>query len=48
MWGNYVSIDTGIDPFITVRQLLNHTSGIADYLETANSGYIITSDFNAF
>ena len=48
VWSNYISLDSGIDPLITIRQLLNHTSGISDYLETTNSGNLITSDFNAF
>jgi D-alanyl-D-alanine carboxypeptidase len=47
-WTNYVSLDVAFDTLITVRQLLNHTSGIADYLETPNSGNDITSDFNYF
>jgi D-alanyl-D-alanine carboxypeptidase len=47
-WSNYVTLNTKINPLITVRQLLNHTSGIADYLETSSSGILITSDFNAF
>ena len=47
-WSSYVSLDVEFDPLITVRQLLNHTSGIADYLETAGSGAYITSDFNYF
>ncbi len=45
-WNNYVSLNVEFDTSITVRQLLNHTSGIADYLETATSGNDITSDFN--
>jgi len=47
-WNNYVSLNLGFDTSITVRQLLNHTSGIADYLETSDSGNTITSDFNHF
>jgi len=47
-WSNYVSFNVEFDPLITVRQLLNHTSGIADYLETASSGNDIIADFNYF
>ena len=47
-WNNYVALNVVFDTSITVRQLLNHTSGIADYLETASSGNDITSDFNYF
>lgn len=47
-WSNYVSLNVEFDPTITVRQLLNHTSGIADYLETSASGSQITSDFDYF
>ncbi|MFT4778781.1 MAG: D-alanyl-D-alanine carboxypeptidase [Flavobacteriales bacterium] len=47
-WTTYVSLDVDFDPTITVRQLLNHTSGIADYLETASSGNDVISDFNYF
>ena len=47
-WNNYVSLNVGFDTLITVRQLLNHTSGIADYLETVTAGNDITSDFNYF
>jgi D-alanyl-D-alanine carboxypeptidase len=47
-WNNYVSLNVDFDTLITVRQLLNHTSGIADYLETARSGNDVTSDFNFF
>ena len=47
-WTKYISLDVGFDPSITIRQLLNHTSGIADYLETASSGNDIISDFNLF
>ena len=45
-WSNYLTLDVDFDPLITVRQLLNHTSGIADYLETSSSGADITSDFS--
>ncbi len=47
-WPEYLSLDLDFDTSITVRQLLNHTSGIKDYLETANSGNDIMADFNRF
>ena len=47
-WTNYVTLNASFDPSITIRQLLNHTSGIADYLETSGSGNDILSDFNKF
>ena len=47
-WNNYVSLNVGFDTSITVWQLLNHTNGIADYLETANSGIDITSNIIYF
>jgi D-alanyl-D-alanine carboxypeptidase len=47
-WNNYVSINADFDTSITVRQLLNHTSGIADYLEDPAGEEYITSDFDHF
>lgn len=47
-WNEYVSLDVQFDTLITVRQLLNNTSGIADYAETATSGDDISSDLNYF
>lgn len=47
-WTNYVTLDASFDPSITIRQLLNHSSGIADYLETPSSGNNIISDFSKF
>lgn len=47
-WNNYISLNVAFDTTITVRQLLNHTSGIADYLETPTSGNDITADFSHF
>jgi D-alanyl-D-alanine carboxypeptidase len=47
-WSSYISLNVAFDPSITVRQLLNNTSGIADYLETGTSEDEITSDFNHF
>jgi D-alanyl-D-alanine carboxypeptidase len=48
-WYKYVkTLSVAFDKSITIRQLLNHTSGIKDYLEVpANSTYI-TSNFSAF
>lgn len=46
-WHKYVSfLNVSFDTTITVRQLLNHTSGIADYLEASGSGSHVTNDFN--
>ena len=47
-WNNYISLNVDFDSLITIRQLLNHTSGIADYLETPTSVNDIISDFNHF
>lgn len=47
-WTSYVNLNVDFDPEISLRQLLGHTSGIADYLETASSGSDITSDFSYF
>jgi D-alanyl-D-alanine carboxypeptidase len=47
-WSTYISLDVAFDPNITIRQILNNTSGIADYLETGTSEDEITSDFNHF
>ena len=47
-WHKYVSLNVSFDTMITVRQLLNHTSGIADYLETAATESYVTSDYNYF
>lgn len=47
-WNDYVSLNVDFDTSITVRQLLNHTSGIADYLETDTADAIIISDFDLF
>jgi len=45
-WHKYIDLNVNFDTTITIRQLLNHTSGIADYLETPSAGTLITSDFN--
>ena len=47
-WSKYVSLDASFDETITVRQLLNHTSGIADYLESEGAADDITSDLSHF
>lgn len=47
-WTEYIQLDVNFDEDITIRQLLNHTSGIADYLEAPGSGANITSDFSYF
>lgn len=47
-WNNYLSLNVEFDTTITIRQLLNHTSGIADYLETPTSGADVIADFNFF
>jgi D-alanyl-D-alanine carboxypeptidase len=45
-WHHYVNLNVNFDTNITVRQLINHTSGIADYLEVAGSGHHVTNDYN--
>lgn len=45
-WSNYVSLSASFNPSITIRQLLNHTSGIADYLETAATLTNVTNSFS--
>lgn len=46
-WHKYVTtLNVNFDTTITVRQLIGHTSGIADYLEAAGSGSYVTNDFN--
>jgi D-alanyl-D-alanine carboxypeptidase len=47
-WSNYVNLDVEFYPEITIRQLLSNTSGIADYLEIAGVGEIVTTDLNHF
>ncbi len=44
-WNSYLSLEVDFDKNITVRQLLNHTSGISDYLETSSAELDITSDY---
>lgn len=46
-WHKYVNtLNVDFDTTITVRQLISHTSGIADYLEVGGSGNYVTCDFN--
>ncbi len=46
-WHKYVNnLNVSFDSTITVRQLLSHTSGIADYLEVPGNGSYVTNDFN--
>lgn len=45
-WTKYISLNANFNPSITIRQLLNHTSGIKDYLETPSAGTLITSNYN--
>lgn len=45
-WHKYIDLNVSFDTTITLRQLLNHTSGIADFLETPSAGTLITSNFN--
>ena len=45
-WHDYVNLNVNFDTAITIRQLISHTSGIADYLEVPGSGSYVTNDFN--
>jgi D-alanyl-D-alanine carboxypeptidase len=45
-WTKYISLNANFNPTITIRQLLNHTSGIKDHLETPSAGTLIPSNFN--
>lgn len=48
-WRQYLpALNAGFDTSITIRQLLNHTSGITDYLEVPANYHYITDDFSAF
>jgi CubicO group peptidase (beta-lactamase class C family) len=48
-WYKYVkTLSVSFDKAITIRQLLNHTSGIKDYLEVPGNSTYITSNFSAF
>jgi len=45
-WHKYLNLNVNFDTTISIRQILSHTSGIADYLEVAGSGNNVTNDFN--
>lgn len=45
-WHKYINLNVNFNTAITLRQLLSHTSGIADYLEVQGSGTLVTSNFN--
>jgi D-alanyl-D-alanine carboxypeptidase len=45
-WNKYVNLNVNFNPSITIRQLLNHSSGIADYLEVPGNGTLVTNNFN--
>lgn len=45
-WKKYINLNATFNPSITIRQLLNHTSGIKDYLEAPGSGTFVTNNFN--
>lgn len=47
-WSDYVTFDVDFDPAITLRQLVGNRSGIADYLEIAGAGALITEDMTHF
>ena len=48
-WRKYLpSLKVAFDTNITIRQLLNHTSGIRDYLEVPANAHYITSSFGTF
>jgi CubicO group peptidase (beta-lactamase class C family) len=48
-WYTYVpNLNVAFDTTITIRQLLSHTSGIADYLEVPANQTYVTSDFSHF
>lgn len=42
------TLNVAFDTNITIRQLLNHTSGITDYLEVPSAQSYITSNFSTF
>jgi|GEM_PF-2847274 len=48
-WHKYLpTLNVAFDTNITIRQLLNHTSGITDYLEVPANGHYVTSNFSTF
>ncbi len=42
------TLNVAFDTTITIRQLLNHTSGITDYLEVPSAQAYVTSNFSTF
>lgn len=48
-WHKYLpTLNVAFDTNITIRQLLNHTSGIADYLEVPANQHYVTQNFSYF
>jgi len=48
-WHKYLpTLNVAFDTNITIRQLLNHTSGIKDYLEVPANAHYVTSNFSTF
>ncbi len=48
-WHKYLpGLNVAFDTSITIRQLLNHTSGIADYLEVPANAHYVTNNFSTF
>ena len=48
-WHKYLpTLNVAFDTNITIRQLLNHTSGIKDYLENPSNAHYVTSNFSTF
>src|ERR1700741_2693851 len=48
-WHQYLpNLNLAIDTNITIRQLLNHTSGITDYLEVPANQHYVTDNFSHY
>lgn len=48
-WHKYLpTLNVAFDTNITIRQLLNHTSGLADYLEVPANQHYVTQNFSNF
>jgi len=48
-WYRYLpNLQVPFDTNITIRQLLNHSSGLADYLEVPANAHYVTSNFSKF
>ena len=48
-WHKYLpTLNVAFDTNITIRQLLNHTSGIKDYLEVPANQHYVTTNFSTF